>query len=68
MGISTISPNPVGVGVGIHYGHIQPTGSMQAQDTNSIRYGYYVVIKPDGTRGRFLQQVRGSDSTGTTCR
>jgi hypothetical protein len=62
---STISPNPVGVGQEFTMVIFNPQVPYQAQDTNSIRYKYHVVItKPDGTTE--TTGTLTSDSTGTT--
>jgi len=65
---STISPNPVGVGQEFTMVIFNPQVPYQAQDTNSIRYKYHVVItKPDGTTETLPSTGSlTSDSTGTT--
>ncbi len=65
---STISPNPVGVGQEFSMVVFNPQVPYQAQDTNSIRYKYHVVItKPDGTTETLPSTGSlTSDSTGTT--
>ena len=65
---STISPNPVGIGQEFTMVIFNPQVPYQAQDTNSIRYKYHVVItKPDGTTETLPSSGSlTSDSTGTT--
>ena len=65
---STISPNPVGVGQPFSMVIFNPQVPYQAQDTNSIRYKYHVVVtKPDGTSVTLPSSGSiTSDSTGTT--
>ncbi len=65
---STISPNPVGVGQEFTMVIFNPQVPYQAQDTNSIRYKYHVVItKPDGATETIPSSGSlTSDSTGTT--
>ena len=65
---STISPNPVGVGQEFTMVIFNPQVPYQAQDTNSIRYKYHVVVtKPDGTTETLPSSGSlTSDSTGTT--